>query len=356
MTTTAVDHSLDPEHCWAAVCQRDPAAETAFVYAVMSTGIYCRPTCASRRPRRDNARFFTTAAGATAAGFRPCKRCQPDQPTRAQRETALIADCCRWLEEAEEPPPLAELAARAGLSPYHFHRLFKRIVGVTPHRYARGQRTQRFTQELRGGGTVTEALYQAGYNASSRCYEEAGQMLGMTPGRYQAGGEGLDIFYTVRPCSLGQVLVAATQRGICAVQFGDDGASLQTSLSRQFPRARLHEADQRFDNWVDGVLTLIETPGETVHLPLDIQGSAFQLKVWEALRRISSGSTASYGEIAERIGQCKAARAVARACASNPLAVLIPCHRVVRSDGATGGYRWGEARKQALLEREKHQE
>ena len=359
MSTTAatIDFSLDEAQCWLALCQRDPTAETIFVYAVASTGIYCRPTCASRRPRRDNVRFYPTPASATAAGFRPCKRCRPDEPTRAEREAALIADSCRWLECAEETPSLAELASRAGLSPYHFHRLFKRVVGVTPHRYARGQRSRRLTEVLREGeATVTEALYQAGYNASSRCYEEAGRMLGMTPGRYRAGGAGLEIFHAVRPCSLGQVLVAATERGICTVQFGDSAGTLREALRRQFPRARLSEADGHFDDWVDEVLRAIETPTRATTLPLDIQGSAFQMQVWEALRSIPAGDTASYREIAQRIGRCTAVRAVARACASNPLAVLIPCHRVVRADGGSGGYRWGEDRKRTLLEREQPSE
>jgi len=358
MTTTAVavSYPLDDEQCWATVCRRDPAAETAFFYSVASTGIYCRPTCPSRRPRRDNVAFHVSRQAAEAAGFRPCKRCRPDQPSRAQREAALVTESCRWLESAEEPPTLNELAARAGLSPYHFHRLFKRVVGVTPYRYARAQRTRRLTEELRGSGTVTEALYQAGYNASSRCYEEAGRMLGMTPGRYRAGGEGLEIFHAVRPCSLGQVLVAVTERGICNVQFGDSAPALREALRWQFPKAQLTEARERFQDWVDGVLQAIEAPTRASALPLDIRGSAFQLQVWEALRRIPTGSTASYAEIARCIGRCTATRAVARACASNPLAVLIPCHRVVRSDGATGGYRWGEARKQALLAREREQD
>jgi len=353
MPPAAVAHPPDDEQCWRAVCERDATAETVFVYAVASTGIYCRPTCASRRPRRDNVHFFPTPDNAAAAGYRPCKRCRPDQPSRTEREAALIADSCRWLERAEEPPSLAELATRAGLSPYHFHRLFKRVAGVTPHQYARGQRSRRLTEVLREGeATVTEALYQAGYNASSRCYEEAGRMLGMTPGRYRAGGAGLEIFHSVRPCSLGWVLVAVTERGICNVQFGDSTEALREALHRQFPRARISDADGGFDDWVDGVIQAIETPTHAAALPLDIQGSAFQIQVWEALRAIPAGDTASYAEIAQRIGRCTAARAVAQACASNPLAVLIPCHRVVRTDGGTGGYRWGEDRKRALLDRE----
>lgn len=344
---------LDEARCWQALCQRDPAAETAFVYGVLSTGIYCRPTCTARRPRRENARFFSTPAAASTAGFRPCKRCRPDEPPKAEREAALVTAACRWLEEAPEPPGLQTLAQRAGLSSHHFHRLFKRLVGVTPCRYAQNQRARRLRDHLADSPTVTQALYQSGYNTSSRAYAEAGHTLGMSPGRYRAGGAGETIRYGVASCPLGHLLAAATSQGICMVQLGDDPTALEEILRQHFPQATLEAGDTQLQHWLSTLLDSLEKPGATTSLPLDIQGSAFQIRVWEALRQIPPGETASYGDIARRIAQPSAIRAVARACASNPVALLIPCHRVVRADGSPGGYRWGEGRKQRLLAQER---
>lgn len=348
---------VNDEARWAAVQRRDRAADGAFVFAVRTTGIFCRPSCASRHPRRENASFHADPAAAERAGFRPCLRCKPTEMSLAERQTALVVAACRKIETAEEMPSLDELAEAAGLSRFHFHRMFKSVAGVTPKAYADAHRADRMRDELEQTGTVTEAIYGAGFNSNGRFYAAAPQRLGMTPTAFRDGGTGAEIRFAIGQSHLGAILVAATDKGIVAIQFGDDPQALLEDLQDRFPKARLVGGDAEFEQLVARVVGFVEAPsaanGEAMlDLPLDIRGTAFQQKVWQALRSIPAGSTASYAEIARRIDRPKAVRAVAQACAANDLAVAIPCHRVVRSDGDLSGYRWGVARKRALLDRE----
>ncbi len=338
-----------------AVRARNAQADGHFVYAVVTTGVFCRPSCAARPARRENLRFYPTTDAAERDSYRACKRCRPTEPPREQREAALVAQACRAIEAAETVPSLETLAASAGLSPYHFHRLFRRVVGVTPKAYAAAHRARRVQAGLHAGEPVTHAYYDAGYNSSGRFYAEADAVLGMRPTAYRAGGAGETIRHATGTSSLGQVLVAATERGVCAIFIGDDPAALEADLRSRFPRAALAAADAGFDDWVKRVIDLVEAPREGLSLPLDIQGTAFQRRVWEALRAIPPGETISYGALAERLGQRSAVRAVASACGANKVAIAVPCHRVVGADGALTGYRWGVARKRALLDREREQ-
>lgn len=347
---SARDAAKDPR--WAAVLARDPAADGKFYYSVESTGVYCRPSCAARHPRPENVRFHATREAAEQAGFRPCKRCKPDQPPLAAQHATKVAGICRLIEQAETVPNLAQLAAHVGLSIYHFHRVFKSITGLTPKAYAVAHRAERIRSGLERANTVTEAIFDAGYNASSRFYEKSNAMLGMTPSRYRAGGAGTDIRFALGECSLGSILVAASPRGVCAILLGDDPAALVHDLQDRFPKANLIGGDSEFEQLVAKVVGFVEAPAIGLDLPLDVRGTAFQQRVWQALREIPAGSTVSYTEIAQRIGAPKSVRAVGSACAANTLAVAIPCHRVVRSDGAISGYRWGVERKHTLLERE----
>jgi len=337
---------------WTAVVARDSRADGKFFYAVRTTGVYCRPSCGSRRARPENLQFYATTADAERAGFRPCKRCKPDQPSLDRQHAAKVAKICRLIENAEEPPSLAELAGKAGLSAYHFHRIFKAVTGVTPRAYAAAHRAKRMRSELGRGATVTEAIYGAGYGSNGRFYETADAVLGMTPSNYRAGGANTEIRFALGECSLGSILVARSERGICAILLGDDPAALARDLQDRFPRARLIGGDKEFERLVAKVVGFVEAPALGLDLPLDVRGTAFQQRVWQALRKIPAGATASYTEIAKRIGAPKSVRAVAQACAANALAVAIPCHRVVRNDGALSGYRWGVERKRALLRRE----
>jgi len=347
------DDYPDDERRWRAVLDRDPNADGMFCYAVRTTGVYCRPTCRSKRPRRENVGFYPTAAAAAAAGFRACKRCRPDRAASAEDRNAAVARACRLIDEAEVAPSLAHLARLAGMSASHFHRVFTAAIGITPRAYAQARRTQRVRATLGRRVKVTDAIYQAGFNSSSRFYAEAGKILGMTPSRYRVGGAGETIRFAHGTCSLGSVLVAATARGICAISLGDAPAALQADLRMRFPRAELAPADTKFARLVRQVVALIETPERSTALPLDIRGTAFQQRVWQALNRIPVGSRMSYAELARRIGAPNAVRAVGHACAANTIAVAIPCHRAVRSDGTLAGYRWGIERKQVLLERER---
>jgi AraC family transcriptional regulator of adaptative response/methylated-DNA-[protein]-cysteine methyltransferase len=335
-----------------ALADRDARAEGLFFYSVATTGVYCRPTCAARLPRRENVAFHRTPQEAERAGFRACKRCRPREAPLAERQGLLVAAARERLETADAPVPLADLAAAAGLSPFHFHRLFRQRVGMTPRQYAAASRLQRFGAAARSGATVTAALYEAGYSSSGRFYESSG-VLGMPPAKLGRGGEGIELRALVRPCSLGQALIAATARGICAVTLGDDGAALTADLRARFPRARVLPPDRALEALAEAVVALIDGAGVSAELPLDLVGTAFQQKVWRALRDIPPGSTTSYAELARRIGSPRAVRAVGTACGANPIAVAVPCHRVVRGDGALGGYRWGLARKKALLARER---
>jgi AraC family transcriptional regulator, regulatory protein of adaptative response / methylated-DNA-[protein]-cysteine methyltransferase len=355
MTETRQAEALRPardEERWQAVKRRDPAFDGKFVFAVRTTGVVCRPSCASRPAKRENVSFFSSLAEAETAGYRACKRCRPDRLGAPDPQVEAVRQACERIEQAEEAPKLAELAARAGLSPYHFHRVFKAITGVTPKAYADETRARRAADKLRTADTVTEAIYDAGFNSSSRFYENTDARLGMTPGAVRRGGAGAVIRFAVGEASLGAVLVAATDKGVCAIMLGDDPDALVRELQDRFPRAELKGGDAAFERTVAQVVGLVEAPGQRLDLPLDIRGTAFQQRVWAALRAIPAGQTATYTEIARAIGQPTAVRAVAQACGANPLAVAIPCHRVVRADGDLSGYRWGVERKRELIGRE----
>ncbi|HYE34682.1 bifunctional DNA-binding transcriptional regulator/O6-methylguanine-DNA methyltransferase Ada [Methylocaldum sp.] len=337
---------------WAAIVARDPEADGTFYYSVKTTGVYCRPSCAARPARPEHVRFHATREDAERAGFRPCQRCRPNQPTLAEQRVAKITEACRLIEDSEIVPSLEELAKHAGMSIYHFHRVFKAITGLTPKEYAAAHRAKRVRTELGRSGTVTEAIFEAGYNSNARFYETSDQVLGMTPSNYRAGGANMEIRFAVGECSLGSILIARSERGVCAILLGDDPDALARDLQDQFPRANLIGGDAGFEQLVANVVGFVEAPALGLDLPLDVRGTAFQQRVWQALREIPAGSTVSYTEIARRIGAPSAVRAVAQACAANALAVAIPCHRVVRNDGALSGYRWGVERKRALLDRE----
>ena len=337
---------------WAAVSRRDRSADGLFYYSVATTGIYCRPACPARLALRENVRFHLTCAAAEQAGFRACKRCRPNTAGLAAERAAAVALTCRLIENAEQTPSLGTLATAAGMSSFHFHRIFKSITGITPKGYADAHRTQQVRATLRSSDTVTQAIYDAGFNSSGRFYATSAAVLGMAPENFRCGGTGASIRFAIGECSLGSILVAATGTGICAILLGDDPARLLRELEDSFPKAQLIGADKDFEQWVAQVVALVEVPEIGLALPLDLRGTAFQQRVWQTLRKIPAGATASYTEIAKRMGVPKAVRAVASACASNTIAVAIPCHRVVRSDGALSGYRWGVERKRALLDRE----
>jgi len=337
---------------WRAIEARDPGADGQFVYGVKTTGVYCRPSSSARLPRRHNVEFFESAAQAEAAGYRPSRRAAADQTSTAQQHAALVTRACQLIEQAEAAPSLNALAQQLGMSAYHFHRVFKAVTGLTPKAYASAHRAKKMRQHLTRGGSVTEALYDAGFNSNSRFYESSNDVLGMKPGEYRAGGVNTEIRFAVGQCSLGAILVAQSKRGVCAILLGDDPQALVTELQDTFTQARFIGGDQEFEQLVAQVVGFIEAPALGLDLPLDLRGTAFQERVWQALRSIAPGSTASYAEIATLIGAPKAFRAVAQACGANNLAVAIPCHRVVRSDGQLSGYRWGVERKRQLLERE----
>jgi AraC family transcriptional regulator, regulatory protein of adaptative response / methylated-DNA-[protein]-cysteine methyltransferase len=337
---------------WALVERRDPQSDGVFYYSVRTTGVYCRPSCAARLARPENVQFHATCEDAEKAGFRPCKRCKPNEPPAAEQQAAKIAQVCRLIEKSEETPGLEQLAKYAGLSRYHFHRVFKAITGLTPKAYAAAHRTERVRRKLGKSDTVTEAIYDAGYNSNGRFYEASNEILGMTPSNYRAGGASAEIRFAVGECSLGSILVATSDRGVCAILLGDDPDALTRELQDQFPQANLIGGDKQFEQLVSKVIGFVEAPALGLALPLDVRGTAFQQRVWQALRKVPAGSTASYTDIAKRIGSPNSVRAVAHACAANVLAVAIPCHRVVRNDGALSGYRWGVERKRFLLERE----
>jgi AraC family transcriptional regulator, regulatory protein of adaptative response / methylated-DNA-[protein]-cysteine methyltransferase len=342
---------MQDEQRWAAVSARDRDFDGSFVFAVKTTGIYCRSSCPARHAQRRNVTFFATCDAAEHAGFRACLRCRPKEaPNQRQREA--VAAACRALE-TDEPPTLEALAAKAGLSPFHFHRVFKAMTGVTPKAYAKAHRAAKVRQELSEATTVTEAIYAAGYNTSSRFYENAHTMLGMTPNKFRRQGSDAEIVYGLGECSLGTILVARSDKGICALMLGDNAAELESEIKRRFAKAKSIKGDDTFSALLTSVIALADVPEKKFDLPLDIRGTLFQQKVWAALRAIPPGETASYAEIARRIGAPSATRAVAQACAANKIAIAIPCHRVVRSDGELSGYRWGPARKRALLDKER---
>lgn len=335
---------------WSAVLRRDAVADAAFVFAVRTTGVYCRPSCPARRPLRENVAFFAGAAAAEAAGFRPCKRCRPDGEGSFATNAAAVAQACRLIRKADEPPMLDDLARSVGLSKYHFQRLFRSVTGVTPAAYARAVRAERVRASLaQESGSVTDAILSAGFNSSGRFYSNVRRTLGMSVTDYRSGGMGMTVQYRIRPCWLGYALVAGTEQGVCAISLGDEPNELVRDLRRRFRNARLVAGDDRFAHLVEIAMVLIEEPTAQVDLPLDVQGTLFQCRVWELLSEILPGTTSTYSEIAARLGTPRAARAVARACATNPVAIAIPCHRVVRRDGSVASYRWGVERKRALL-------
>ncbi|MBM3224031.1 MAG: bifunctional DNA-binding transcriptional regulator/O6-methylguanine-DNA methyltransferase Ada [Candidatus Tectomicrobia bacterium] len=342
----------DDDARWEAVVQRDHAADGRFYYAVQTTGIYCQPSCGARLAHREHVRFYTTCMEAEQAGFRPCKRCRPQETSRATRQVEAVAAACRTLATADVTPSLDALAQSTGMSRYHFHRVFKAVTGMTPKAYATAQRAQRVRETLPQCATVTEAIYAAGFNSNGRFYTQVPDMLGMTPSAFRTGGTGVAMRFAVGECSLGSLLVAATDQGVCAILLGDDPEALVRDLQDRFPKAQLLGGDANFERLVATVVGFVEAPARGFDLPLDIRGTAFQQQVWQALRAIPVGATASYTDIAQQIGAPRAVRAVAQACAANHLAVAIPCHRVVRHDGALAGYRWGIERKRALLTRE----
>jgi AraC family transcriptional regulator of adaptative response/methylated-DNA-[protein]-cysteine methyltransferase len=346
-TTLVTD---DPR--WARIAARDKTADGHLWYSVSTTGVYCRPSCPSRLPNPKNVQLHDTLKSAQATGFRPCKRCNPEGHSIEVENAALVAKACRIIERSKEEPSLEALAKAIGRSPSYFHRVFKAATGLTPKDYAAGHRAKKVRQGLASGNTVTEAIYDAGFNSSGRFYEKSTDMLGMTPSRYRAGGHSEEIRFAVGQTSLGAILVASSRKGVAAILLGDDPNELVRNLQDRFPKAHLIGADRDYEDLVARVVGLVEIPGMGLNLPLDVRGTAFQQRVWEALQKIPAGRTVSYTEVARQIGSPKATRAVAAACAANNLAVLIPCHRVVRNDGSLSGYAWGVERKRVLLERE----
>ncbi len=351
MNSTTIS-SIDDDR-WLAVTRRDKAFDGEFVYAVRSTGIYCRPSCPSRTAKRENVEYFDTTHQAQTGGYRACLRCKPDQMPLQQQHNDRVLAACRALEASEGGVSMDDLAARAGLNPHHFHRLFKRLTGLTPKSYFQAVRNRRLQAALDRGASVTDAIFDAGYSAASRFYESDAQQLGMSPSTYRDGAPNLTIRHACEPCALGVVLVAATPKGVCAIEFGDSAHDLVAKLRTRFPKAKFESGDVGFREWVGKVLAKVERPASVLDLPLDVQGTLFQQQVWAALRDIPAGQTQSYSEVAARIGKPRAVRAVATACASNTMAVVIPCHRVVRQDGDLAGYRWGLERKAELLKRER---
>jgi AraC family transcriptional regulator of adaptative response/methylated-DNA-[protein]-cysteine methyltransferase len=349
---TEVARIVKSDPRWASIVARQATDDGKFYYSVKTTGVYCRPSCAARLARPENVQFHATCSEAEKAGFRPCKRCKPGSPSLVEEHAAKITEICRLIERSDEPPRLNRLAAEAGLSVFHFHRVFKAVTGLTPGDYVKANMAKRVRTKLAEGSSVTEAIYNSGYNSNSRFYETSNQMLGMTPSAFRAGGYDADIFFAVGECSLGSILVAASRKGVCAILLGSDPARLVRDLQDQFPKANLIGNEKRYEVLVAKVVGFVEQPRLGFDLPLDIRGTAFQQRVWKALQEIPVGETASYTTIAKRIGLPKAVRAVAQACAANSLAVAIPCHRVVRTSGSLSGYRWGVERKRALLERE----
>jgi AraC family transcriptional regulator of adaptative response/methylated-DNA-[protein]-cysteine methyltransferase len=346
--------AADEMRLWDAVQKRDRSRDGDFVYSVATTGIFCRPSCPSRLPNRENVRFFPNPDEAEAAGFRACKRCHPRENAPHDVNAEKVAKACRLIEGAEEEPKLESIAAAVGLSPYHFHRVFKHIVGITPKAYAVAQRQKRIRTNLSRRTTVTEAIHESGFNSSGRFYADSSNVLGMTPTAFKSGGGNFEMRFAVGETSLGSILVAATDKGIAAILLGDDAEKLVHELEDSFPNAKLVGGDRQFEKTMSEVIGLIEAPTTALNMPLDIRGTSFQHRVWQALRDVPPGETVTYAEIAKRIGKPKAVRAVASACAANKLAVAIPCHRVIRHDGSLSGYRWGVERKQALIDRESH--
>lgn len=348
-----IDTAMQDDARYQALLARDATQDGRWFYSVRTTGVYCRPSCASRPPRRENVAFHASPQAAEAAGFRPCKRCRPTEISADAHRLAAIRRACDLIAAAEEVPKLAELAAAAHMSPYHFHRTFRRVVGTTPAAFARAARLERLTKGLNGTGSVTAAIYEAGYGSGARAYADAKAKLGAAPGSLKSGGEGLALRYAAARTSLGWLLVAATEKGVTSVKFGDALEPLLADLHTRFPKAGIGRDEGILGPWLQAIVRAVEAGSALPDLPLDVAGTAFQAEVWAALRRIPAGETRSYAEVAAAVAKPAAVRAVASACASNEIALLIPCHRVVRSDGTLGGYRWGEGRKKKLLAAER---
>ncbi len=345
---------MNEERCWQAFSARDKAADGQFVVAVRSTGIYCRPSCPSRRPRRENVLFFPEPDTAEQAGYRACLRCRPRQNGAPEEQVALVQQVCRVIEQHPEGSvSLEELGTEINMSPFHLQRTFKRVLGISPRQYAEAYRLGRLKERLKGGESVTQALYGVGYSSSSRLYEQANARLGMTPATYGKGGKGMQISYTTVSCPLGYVLVAMTERGICMVGLGESEDKLTQELASDYPAAQIQHAEGEAHAWVSAILDYLNGRAPSLDLPLDVQATAFQWQVWQALQAIPAGSTRTYNELAEAIGHPRAARAVGNACANNPVSLVIPCHRAIREDGSLGGYRWGLERKKRLLAQER---
>jgi AraC family transcriptional regulator of adaptative response/methylated-DNA-[protein]-cysteine methyltransferase len=343
------------ERYWRAALARDAAADGLFVYAVRTTGIYCRASCAARKPRRDQVIFFPRPGDAERAGFRPCRRCRPRESGGDETRLDAVRRACRHIDEhREEPISLREIGEHVGMNAHRIQRTFRRALGITPRQYADAKRLEGLKERLREGETVTRALYDAGYGSSSRLYERAPDHLGMTPATYRRGGQGKRIHYAIADSPLGRLLVAATDRGVCAVYLGDSDEELESLLLREYPAAEVRRGTGLVDRWIASIVNHLKGRQPHLDLPLDVQATAFQRRVWEELRAIPYGSTRSYGEIARRLGEPGAARAVGRACATNPVSIVVPCHRAVREDGAPGGYRWGVKRKERLLATERN--
>lgn len=339
---------------WQAVLEKNSAFDGQFVYAVSSTGIYCRPSCASRRPRRDRVSFFKVPAMAEHSGFRACLRCKPNETSSRDPQMQIAQEVCRIIEQNDgDSITLSELSKRVGVSSFHLQRTFKSVMGISPKGYAEARRVKKFKEDVRAGERITSAMYGAGFGSSSRLYENAAAQLGMTPATYSKGGRGVVINFATAKTSLGQLLVAATNKGVCSVMLGDSEAELKTDLKREFPAAEIHEDEKPLRVSLNAIVEHLENKNPRVDLPLDIRATAFQMQVWQQLRAIPYGKTYSYSDVAKAIGQDKAIRAVARACATNPVALVIPCHRVIREDQSLGGYRWGLERKKKLLAAEK---
>jgi AraC family transcriptional regulator of adaptative response/methylated-DNA-[protein]-cysteine methyltransferase len=348
---TPIRTATDPR--WQSLAGRDRTADGQFFFSVKSTGVYCRPSCPARRPKPENVAFYASAAAAEAAGFRACKRCHPDRPELWRQNADVVSEMCRVIEASDEIPDLDALARKAGFSPFHFHRLFKSITGVTPRNYALAHRAKRLREGLTNGSSVTAAIYGAGYGSTSRFYENSNEVLGMKPMEYRSGGINTEIRFAVGDSSLGKVLVASTERGVCAIFLDDAVEPMVEELKRRFPKAKLIGGDKDFEKLVAKVVAFVEAPKHGLDLPLDLQGTAFQQRVWNALREIPLGETRTYGDIAKKIGAPDAVRAVGTACGANHVSLAVPCHRVVGKTGALTGYRWGVERKKTLLEREK---
>jgi AraC family transcriptional regulator, regulatory protein of adaptative response / methylated-DNA-[protein]-cysteine methyltransferase len=354
-TLNSVTHSAETE-MWNAVEAKDRSADGRFVFAVKSTGIFCRPSCPSRRPRRENVKFFAVPEAAESAGFRACLRCRPKEARAADPQLELVRKVCELIVTSDlETLSLEMLAEQVGGSPYHLQRTFKKILGVSPKEYADSLRLNNFKTRIKEGASVTTALYDAGFGSSSRLYEKSNETLGMTPSEYGQGGPGIEIDYTVVDSPLGKLLVAATAKGVCSVTLGDSAEELQKTLVREFPAAETSASNSQLQRWADSIVKHLSGRLPHLDLPFDVRATAFQRQVWDTLRRIPYGTTRSYSEVAREIGRPSAVRAVARACATNPVALVVPCHRVIREDGELGGYRWGVERKKQLLAREKEQ-